>query len=289
MKYLFNIFLIFTIVVFISSCSENPTPDVVIEHNEYKQMMKESEDRDSAMIELVKTLNLIDDNIEKITERKKKLNMEPIDVENRETYRERILNEIQDIYVTIQQNKDKLQELNIRLADTRNKLSKSNADLKHANELILQYQVMIDNMTEKIERKDEEIYMMKEELAKIDISLDSLKEEYVKQHEEMQIVYYAFGTKKELIYHNIIDKKGGFIGIGQSLQLKQDFNKDYFTKADAENLTAIDLFVKEATVLSTHREGSYHFEGEGKVEQLVIDNPGVFWEASKFLVIQVEQ
>ena len=81
MKHLFNNLLFFSIIIFISSCAEDPTPDVVIEHNEYKQMMKETEERDSAMIELVKTLNQIDDNIEKITERKKQLKIQPIDVE----------------------------------------------------------------------------------------------------------------------------------------------------------------------------------------------------------------
>ena len=105
----------------------------------------------------------------------------------------------------------------------------------------------------------------------------------------MNKVYYAFGTKKELMYHNIIDKSGGFIGIGKTYQLKDDFNKEYFTMADAESLTKLELYVKEAKVLSTHNEKSYHFEGEDKVESLIIDNPEVFWEASKFLVIEVNQ
>ena len=276
-------------VIFLIACVEQTDPDVVIKNDDYKLMMKETEQRDSAMIELVKTLNLIDDNIEKITERKKELQLQTNDVENRQSYRDRILDEIQEIYVMMQQNREKIDQLNERLADSRNKLSKSNADLKHANELIAQYQVMIDNMTEKLERKDEEIYLLKEELAQIDISLDSLKVEYSQQHKEMNVVYYAYGSKKELLYHNIIDKKGGFIGIGKSFQLKSDFNKDYFTKADAEELASIDLFVKEAELLSTHREGSYHFEGDGKVDALIIDDASAFWEASKFLVIQVGQ
>ncbi|HAW52498.1 MAG TPA: hypothetical protein DCX54_09270, partial [Flavobacteriales bacterium] len=61
------------------------------------------------------------------------------------------------------------------------------------------------------------------------------------------------------------------------------------TQADAESPTQIELYVKEAKILSTHSEKSYHFEGEDKVESLVIDNPELFWEASKFLVIEVIQ
>ncbi len=277
-----------SLVALLFSCVEKST-DVVIQEKDYNQMLKETEQRDSAMIELVKTLNLIDENIEKITERKKQLEFQTSDVENRQTYRERILDEIQEIYEIMEQNKQKINELNARLADSRNKLAESDQDLKHANELIEQYQAMIDNMNEKLQRRDEEIYLLKEELAQMDISLDSLKEEYEKKHDELNVVYYAFGSKKELMYHKVIDKNGGFLGIGKSFQLSDDFNKEYFTQADAEELTHVDLYVKEASLLSTHREGSYHFEGEEKVEKLVIDDAQAFWEASKFLVIQVDQ
>lgn len=277
-------------VILIISCGEQKPPDVVIENNEYQQMMKETAQRDSAMMELVKTLNLIDQNIEKISDREKQLKLNTDDVENRQTYREKILEEIEEIYTIMQQNKDKIDQLNLRLADTRKRLNKTDKELKHANELIIQYQVMIDNMTGKMNKKDEEIYLMKEELAKMDISLDSLKEEFVKQHEEMNVVHYAFGNRKELIEHKVINKSGGFIGLGKSMKISSDFNKEYFTQADAEELESIELFVKKATLLSTHREGSYHFEmKDEKIEKLIIDDKVSFWEASKFLVIEVEQ
>lgn len=288
MKKIFPLFILLASVVFMTSCGEEEKPKVVFENDVYNQMMKENAERDSAMLELVKTLNMIDENIDKISEREKALDLNSGDVENRETYRDRVLDEIQEIYEMMQQNKDKIAQLNIRLADTRNKLIQSNADLKHANELIAQYQKMIDNMTDKMNRKDEEIYLMKEELAKMDISLDSLKAEYAQQHVEMNKVYYAFGSKKELMYHNIIDKTGGFIGIGKSLQIKANFNKEYFTEADQESLESIDLFVSEAKLLSTHRDGSYHFEGNEKVDKLIIDDKKAFWEASRYLVIEVE-
>lgn len=290
MKNIFNTSLTLIILTVLIACGEDPNPDVVFKQDEYQQMIKETASRDSAMLELVKTLNLIDENMEKITERKNKLKMPSGDVENRQSYREKVLDEIQEIYEIMQQNKEKIDQLNIRLADTRNRLNKSDADLKHANALIAQYQAMIDNMTKKMQRKDEEIYMMKEELANMNISLDSLKTEYSKQHEEMNVVYFAFGSKKELLYHNIVDKEGGFIGIGKTLTIKDNFDKSYFTKADAEELESIDLFVKKAEILSTHRDGSYHLEkNEDKIEKLVIDDKKAFWEASKYLVIQVEQ
>ena len=87
------------------------------------------------------------------------------------------------------------------------------------------------------------------QLLTMDISLDSLREVVETKHVELNTVFFAFGTKKELIYHNVIDKTGGFVGIGKSLQIKSDFNKEYFTKADAEVLKEIELFVKKGDKL----------------------------------------
>ena len=284
-----RIFLPVAAAIFAISCGEVKNPDVVIEGNAYEQMMRESDQRDSALLEMVKTLNLIDENIGKISEHKSSLDVQFGDVEHRQDNRERILDEIQQIYEMMQQNKDKIAELNARLSDTKNKLRNSGSELKHSQELLAQYQLMIDNLNAKMTQKDQEIYTLKDALSKLDISLDSLKQEFMVQHVEMNKVYYAFGSRKELLYNKVIDKKGGFIGLGKSYQVKSDFNKDYFTAADAETLDSIDLFVKTATLLTTHRNGTYHFKGEGKSDRLIIDDKKAFWEASRFLVIEVEQ
>jgi hypothetical protein len=105
----------------------------------------------------------------------------------------------------------------------------------------------------------------------------------------LNTAYYAFGTSKELIKNNVLTKEGGFIGMGKTAKMKEDFNKAYFTKVDASTTNEIVLGAKKAKLITTHPSGSYKIEGaDGKAEKLVILNSDDFWSASKYLVIVVE-
>ena len=101
--------------------------------------------------------------------------------------------------------------------------------------------------------------------------------------------FFCYGTFKELESKGVITKKGGFIGIGKTEQLKQDFNTDYFTQIDITETQSIDLFSKEAKILTSHPTDSYELVGdEDSVDKLVILDPIRFWSASKYPVVIVE-
>ena len=104
----------------------------------------------------------------------------------------------------------------------------------------------------------------------------------------MNTAYYAFGTKKELAEKNVIEKEGGVLGLGKTLTLKKDFNRDYFQKVDIREFKQLTLNAKKAELLANHPADSYHFTGTNTVEALVIDKPNEFWKASKYLVVVVE-
>jgi Txe/YoeB family toxin of Txe-Axe toxin-antitoxin module len=117
-----------------------------------------------------------------------------------------------------------------------------------------------------------------------------LTETVNKQVETINTAYYAFGTKKELELNKIIDKTGGFLGLGKSSKLKDDFNTSYFTKVDITKLNNIPLSSKKVKVITTHPTDSYKLitTPEGVIEKLEILDASKFWSASKYLVILVE-
>ena len=104
----------------------------------------------------------------------------------------------------------------------------------------------------------------------------------------MNTAFYAFGTKKELAEKNVIEKEGGVLGIGKTIKMKKDFNRDYFMKIDIREFNQLPLNTKKAKIVTTHPAGSYHLTGTKTVESLIIDNPEDFWKASKYLLIVVE-
>lgn len=264
-------------------------------NDDYNQLLAETNKRDSAMLELVQTLNQVDRNLEMIKEKENLINLQISDEEHMETDRERMINNIQDIYSLMEENKGRINELNASLDRARNELKKSKGKLNAANQLILEYQTMIENLNGKIALKDEEIVKLKDDLEKMNVDLANMtsafqqsEETVASQKDALNTAYYAFGTKKELVEQGIITKKGGLAGIGSVKQVKTDFNKSYFTRIDISKTKSIDIYTKKAEVLTSHSENSYHLTGSDGVDQLIIDDSKEFWSASKYLVIVVQ-
>lgn len=126
-------------------------------------------------------------------------------------------------------------------------------------------------------------------MTALNLNYEEATQESSVKTEKLNTAYYAFGTSKELIKNNVLTKEGGFIGMGKTAKMKEDFNKGYFTKVDISTISEIVLGAKKAKLITTHPAGSYKIEGaDGKAEKLVITNAEDFWSASKYLVIVVE-
>lgn len=126
-----------------------------------------------------------------------------------------------------------------------------------------------------------------EQVRTVTTANDSLTNETVRQSTElkknevdMNKVYYALGTKKEL-------KNNQILGKGNKV-LQGNYNQNYFTQADKRSLKYINCKNKKAEVLSNQPADSYRFEVDAnKIKTLVITNPDRFWNASRYLVIKV--
>lgn len=102
---------------------------------------------------------------------------------------------------------------------------------------------------------------------------------------EINTVYYAIGTGKELKDHNILTGGGLFKGAKVNTG---DFDTTYFTKADKRNLKQISLNSKKAKLKTSQPADSYQIvEGANGMKVLKITNPTKFWNASPYLVVEI--
>lgn len=100
---------------------------------------------------------------------------------------------------------------------------------------------------------------------------------------EMNVCYYALGSKKELEKHNII--KTGFLRKTKIMQ--GDYEMSYFTKADKRTLNTIAFNSKNGKLLTNQPADSYRIEEHNGQKVLVITNPTRFWNAGNFVVIEI--
>lgn len=237
-------------------------------------------EKEMALQQFVSTFNEIQDNLNTIKEKEKIVtgSAKSGDVKSKE---DQIKEDIQAIYDLMGKNKNRI-----------NSLSKK---LKASNVKIEGLEKMIETLQAQLLAKDTEITDLKATIEALNIELSNINTNYEEIEQEVEVkteklntAYYAFGTSKELKEKGIITKEGGFIGIGKSSKLKDDFNRDYFTKIDVTQTTTINIGAKKVKILTTHPSNSYKLIGEKSVEKIEILNAENFWGASKYLVIVIE-
>jgi len=266
---------LFTISCGTGEKEANPLADSLASVN--GELNGELSEKEKALQEFVTSFNEIQENLNAIKEKEKIVtaSSQSGDVKSKE---ETIKEDIQAIYDLMAKNKNRIGSLSKKL--------------KNANSKIAGLEQMIATLQAQIDAKDGEISDLKAqleakniELSNIVMNLESVEAESSAKTEKLNTAFYAFGTSKELKEKNVITKEGGFIGMGKSTKLKDDFNKDYFTKIDASQVTSINIGAKKVKIITSHPTSSYKLVGEKTVEKIEILNTEDFWSNSKYLVI----
>ena len=208
--------------------------------------------------------------------------------------KEQIASDIEFIRKQMEENKQQIAKLQQQLKSSRT----NSAQLKKAVESLTQELV---EKTKRIEELQAELASKNIRIQELDAAVTTLtteKETLVAENEAkaqtvaaqdkaLNAAWFVFGTKKELKDQRILTNAGVFRK-GDVMQ-DEAMNKDYFTQIDIRTTKEIKLYSKSADLLTTHPEGTYVLEEDGKGQlTLKITNPEKFWSVSKYLVIQVK-
>jgi DNA repair exonuclease SbcCD ATPase subunit len=254
--------------------------------------------KDTTVMEFVRAFNEIQSNLDSIKMKENIISQNTKGgTEVQSSAREQITGDINSIYKLLEKNR-------AQVASLRKQLKGSNAK-------VAELEAMITNLEKSIAEKDAEIADLKDQLGKLNIkvadlgnqvtnlnaNVDNLSAENKAKQQAidektaaLNTAYYIVGTTKDLKAKKVIDKTGGFIGIGRAKTITTDFDKSNFTKIDITTLTELPINKKKAVLLSNHPSGSYKLVTTDKksVEKLVILNYTDFWSRSKILVIAAD-
>lgn len=257
----------------------NPVEDSL--KNVTNQLGGKLNEKEAALQEFIGAFNEIQENLNAIKEKEKIVTTSSTsgDVKSKEG---QIKEDIQAIYDLMSKNKNRIGSLS-------KKLKESNLKLEGLEK-------MIENLQNSINLKDTEIADLKTKIESLNIELTNLNTNYqnveaesAQKTDELNTAYFAIGTSKELKEKNVITREGGIIGLGKTTKVKEDFNKEYFTKVNIEQTSVINIGAKKAKILTNHPKSSYKMVGtEKNVEKIEIINAKEFWSASKYLVILID-
>ncbi len=273
-----------TSTLFTTSCTggaekeKNPLADSLAGVN--GELNGQLSEKEAALQEFVTSFNEIQDNLNAIKEKEKIVSKSASsgDVKSKE---EQIKEDIQAIYDLLAKNKNRIGSLTKKLKD-------SNSKIAGLDEMIANLQAQIDAKDAEVADLKSQLEAKNIELSNIQMNLETVEAESSSKTAMLNTAYYAMGTSKELKEKNVISKEGGFIGLGKSTKVKEDFNKEYFTKVDISATNSINIGAKKAKIITTHPSSSYKIVGEKPVERIDILNPTEFWSSSKYLVIVTE-
>jgi len=273
--------------LFFTACNQDKVAQLEKENQSLKASAAK---KDSSINKMLASFNQIQSNLREIKKREGFIELNASNEDkSSEDIGKSIDEDVKSISNLMKQNQALVQELN--------------KDLNESKVEIDGFKNIVANLNDRVQSKNKEIASLNEQLKdkKIKIgqlyfSVDSLKfenkakaEEIEEKIDELNTGYYAIGTFKELRDKNVITKEGGFLGLGKTEDLKDDFNTDYFSKVDIRKQQSFLIYANKAEVVTNHPKGSFEIKGaDGKADSLVVTDPEAFWKATKYLVIKVD-
>jgi len=190
---------------------------------------------------------------------------------------------------------EEIQHINYLREENANKVKRMRAQVKENGLKINELELMIESLVKDIQWKDEQITLLQGELNNLDKEYSALFDSYQEQailvdglKEEMNTVYYAYGTIEELSENGVVEKKNGFLGIGKKTSLKNDINDQYFTKVNATKVSTINIEGIGVHFVTNHPTTSYTIKESESRTVIEILDASEFWKISKYLVVTVD-
>lgn len=287
LKHLFmkkHMFIAASALVVLTACSDPKQDKAVV--RERDSLLAVIDERERSVNDFMASFNEVERNLDSVTRRQNIILTNSNRSDLKADQKARINDEIRAINELMEVNNKKLKELSRRV----DKSDKKNVQL----------QKTIETLTNQLNQKYVELAELNEKLnslnvkvAQLQTSVDTLSSENMShlqtianQTSELHAAYYIVGSSKDLEKSNLIDKKGGLLGIGKTAKITDEVDKNKFTRIDYTQVTSIAINSKDMKMVTSHPEDSYSVDKTGKtINAIQITNPEKFWSISKYLVI----
>lgn len=264
---------------------ENTEAEQVVSASEYKAAVYAKSEAEN---QLYQTMAEIDNNLQLIRDKQGLISRKEKGIETA-SKKEEILATLGEINTLLTDNRKKIEKLNKQLASLRSQKLRWGKQSEEFKDLINRREQEMADLQRQIAEQTAQIAGLNSKVVELETKNAEAGNNLKRMDTEMHKAYYAMGSYKELKQRNIVEKKGGVLGIGRTKKLKADFEKSYFTEIDTRQVMNIPVNSKSAHLVTHHPVGSYEWlKTDGNTELLAITDPEKFWAASRYLVVEVK-
>ena len=282
-KYLFSVFVLFTTLY---SCKDYK-PEVDRLNRERDSLITNGVRKDSTIDVFLGDFNSIESSLDSINQMHMAITMDAkSDPEMGGTVKDRIRKNIDNINKLLDENSKRISELSSKVKGSKVKLAQLEKMIAELNIKIAEKDSMIANLNLQLNDANFTITSLKSNIDTLNTVIAAKSQTIDEKTTIINTAYYTMGTYKQLRDKQLINKQGGFLGIGRNQILKSDFDTTQFTKIDITQTSKIALDVKDAKIITNHPTNSYTIDKSNKkVSGINITDAAKFWSSSKYLVI----
>ena len=281
-----NIIIISAAVLIMSACNQNELADSNRQNDSLLSVINE---RDSFINDFITSFNEVEQNLDSVAAKQHIITVNSDNGgELQMTQKSRINKEIAAINDLMDQNRNKIAELNLKIKNSSNKNSQHVKMITALNEQILKKDIELTDLNTRLSALNAQVATLETSVDTLTVLNDMQARTITDKTMALHTAYYVVGKSNELQEANIIDRKGGLLGIGRTSKLSEDFDNSKFTRIDYSQTNTIPVN-SDMKIITSHPSSSYTFDKDDKdkdfVKNIVITNSEMFWSASKYLVI----
>ena len=271
----------------LTSCNKKELADA---GNTNDSLLTVLNERDASLNEFIDSFNDVERNLDSVAARQHIITISSNQSgELKENQKARINAEITAINDLMNENRSKLAALTSKLKKSAYKNSALEKTIATLTNQLEQKDIELVALNEKLNNLNAQVAQLETAVSTL-VSDNGMKTQTIAEETAaLQTAYYIVGKSKELQDDGIIDRKGGFIGMGKTSKLSADIDVTKLTRIDYTQTIDIPINSKDVKIVTSHPSDSYvlikDFKNEKIVTSLMIKNPERFWGASKYLVI----
>ena len=285
----------FGALLFVTSCN-------VERSDKYQALLAE---RDSLYTEAVaakggfdqalNTINEIENALESVRAQENIIMME-----NQEGNTNKAVSEINAIQQTLQENRQKIENLEKQLAEQGVTSKALNQTVSRLKKQLEEKDTYISSLKDELQQSKEQIATLNDQVTDLSNNINELNSNLdvmtvqnaaqqatiENQDAMLNTVWVCIAPQQTLVDKGILSKGGLF----KSSELtKQGYDKSQFAEIDKREVESIPLNTKKPTIMTNHPESSYQIvEAEGGNKVLEILYKESFWSMSNYLVVSIK-
>ena len=221
-------------------------------------------------------------------------------MENQEGNTNKAVSEINAIQQTLQENRQKISQLEKQLAEQGASSKALNETVSRLKKQLEEKDTYINSLKDELQQSKQQIANLNEQVSDLNENINELNsnldvmsvqnaaQQATIENQDIMLntVWVCIAPQKTLIEKGVLSKGGLF---SSSEISKQGFDKSQFEVANKRDLELIPLNTKKPKIMTTHPEGSYQLnEGEGGALTLQILDKEAFWSMSNYLVVSIK-